>query len=79
DYNEWESLGNKGWGYRDVLKYFKKSEKLSGFALLEDKKYESLIKSRRSRWELSKYASEKYHSDKGMQGVMHFGKDETSA
>jgi len=26
DFNEWESLGNKGWGYDDVLPYFKKSE-----------------------------------------------------
>ena len=26
DFNEWASLGNKGWGYEDVLPYFKKSE-----------------------------------------------------
>ncbi|XP_037932938.1 glucose dehydrogenase [FAD, quinone]-like [Teleopsis dalmanni] len=26
DYNHWESLGNTGWGYEDVLKYFLKSE-----------------------------------------------------
>lgn len=26
DYNDWAKLGNKGWGYDDVLPYFKKSE-----------------------------------------------------
>lgn len=26
DYDEWAALGNKGWGYDDVLPYFKRSE-----------------------------------------------------
>ncbi|CAG0917101.1 unnamed protein product, partial [Notodromas monacha] len=26
DYDNWERMGNYGWGFRDVLHYFKKSE-----------------------------------------------------
>ena len=31
DFNEWASLGNKGWSYEDVLPYFKKSEHNKNF------------------------------------------------
>lgn len=38
DFNLWQDLGNDGWGYKDVLPYFKKSESLSGTHLPQDEK-----------------------------------------
>jgi choline dehydrogenase len=31
DYNSWVDLGNNGWGWDDVIKYFKKSENARGY------------------------------------------------
>ena len=30
DFNEWEKLGNSGWGWKDVLPFFKKAERFAG-------------------------------------------------
>ncbi|XP_045539341.1 glucose dehydrogenase [FAD, quinone]-like [Papilio machaon] len=41
DYDEWAAMGNTGWGYDEVLDYFKKSENFSGPLTDESKKYHS--------------------------------------
>ena len=30
DFDEWEDLGNPGWGWRNVQAFFKKAEKFAG-------------------------------------------------
>nr|XP_003705713.2 PREDICTED: glucose dehydrogenase [FAD, quinone]-like [Megachile rotundata] len=39
DYDEWAQQGNKGWAYKDVLKYFKKLENMQIPELRNDRKY----------------------------------------
>lgn len=39
DYDNWERQGNAGWGYKDVLPYFKKSENNIDLQIASNKKY----------------------------------------
>jgi len=41
NYDRWEEMGNPGWGYKDVLPYFLKSENITIPELADNKKYHS--------------------------------------
>ncbi|KAL7643225.1 UNVERIFIED_CONTAM: hypothetical protein RMT77_006516 [Armadillidium vulgare] len=41
DYDLWEAAGNPGWGYEEVLKYFKKSEDNRNPYIAKNKRYHS--------------------------------------
>jgi choline dehydrogenase-like flavoprotein len=40
-YDRWEEMGNPGWGYKDVLHYFLKSENMTIPELADNTKYHS--------------------------------------
>jgi choline dehydrogenase-like flavoprotein len=47
DYDNWEAMGNYGWGFRDVLHYFKKSEdNLNPYVVRNSKSSSSAIDTR---------------------------------
>lgn len=39
DFDRWEALGNTGWGYKQVLRYFKKSENNLNPGIANDTRY----------------------------------------
>lgn len=41
DFDQWESFGNHGWGYENVLPYFKKSQDQRNPYLARNTKYHS--------------------------------------
>ncbi|KAF7561251.1 hypothetical protein G7046_g2876 [Stylonectria norvegica] len=58
DFNGWQALGNPGWGWRDMLPYFKKSETFTASNVPDAKKAELHIN-----------PSQAYHGDMGPVSV----------
>ncbi|MEQ8956113.1 MAG: GMC family oxidoreductase N-terminal domain-containing protein [Gammaproteobacteria bacterium] len=53
DYDYWESLGNRGWGWRDVLPIFKRSESYAhGASAFHGGSGELRVEERRVSWEI---------------------------
>lgn len=48
DYDHWVAQGNDGWGYEEVLPYFKKSEDQRNPYLAKSKRYHATGKSKNS-------------------------------
>lgn len=50
DYDDWAALGNKGWGYADVLPYFKRTEKRIGSCDIRYRGTEGLLPITDCQW-----------------------------
>lgn len=49
DFDRWRDLGNEGWGYEDVLPYFRKSEDQRNPYLAQNKRYHGTGKRNRPK------------------------------